>query len=155
MSRNRIGKNTTSKRKIRSYKVNNQIYYLYYSYITYIFNIYIYRYREAGKRVADVLLTFTQHLERASVDEAYLDITEIVNNRLISCCDISVNNLKNTFVVGSTLEDFVTNINCNMIMKENDLRLAIGGIIAEEIREKIFQVTGLVLTNCQLFSKWK
>ncbi|KAF7282822.1 hypothetical protein GWI33_001960 [Rhynchophorus ferrugineus] len=99
------------------------------------------KYREAGKRVADVLLTFTHHLERASVDEAYLDITEIVNNRQLSYCDISIDKLKNTFVVGSALEDFIKNINCNKIMKENDLRLAIGGIIAEEIREKIFQVT--------------
>nr|CAH7757558.1 unnamed protein product [Callosobruchus chinensis] len=36
------------------------------------------KYREAGNRVAEVLQTFTNLLERASIDEAYLDITEAV-----------------------------------------------------------------------------
>lgn len=37
------------------------------------------KYREAGKQVAVVLQDFTQLLERASIDEAYLDITEKVD----------------------------------------------------------------------------
>lgn len=40
------------------------------------------RYRNAGKDVASVLQTFTPLMTRASVDEAYLDLTESVNNRL-------------------------------------------------------------------------
>lgn len=40
------------------------------------------KYRDAGKEVANVLQRFTPLLERASVDEAYLDITEEVNKRL-------------------------------------------------------------------------
>lgn len=40
------------------------------------------KYRDAGKEVANVLQTFTALLERASVDEAYLDITEKVHARL-------------------------------------------------------------------------
>lgn len=40
------------------------------------------KYRDAGKEVASVLQTFTPLLERASVDEAYLDITEQVLIRL-------------------------------------------------------------------------
>lgn len=40
------------------------------------------KYRDAGKEVASVLQTFTPLLERASVDEAYLDITEQVLVRL-------------------------------------------------------------------------
>lgn len=40
------------------------------------------KYREAGKEVANVLQRFTSLLGRASVDEAYLDITEEVNKRL-------------------------------------------------------------------------
>lgn len=40
------------------------------------------KYRNAGKQVAAVLQTFTPLLSRASVDEAYLDLTELVQNRL-------------------------------------------------------------------------
>lgn len=40
------------------------------------------KYRNAGKEVAAVLQTFTSLMCRASVDEAYLDITERVQNRL-------------------------------------------------------------------------
>lgn len=40
------------------------------------------KYRDAGREVALVLQTFTPLLERASVDEAYLDITQNVNSRL-------------------------------------------------------------------------
>lgn len=40
------------------------------------------KYRNAGKQVAAVLQTFTPLMTRASVDEAYLDLTERVNNRL-------------------------------------------------------------------------
>lgn len=40
------------------------------------------KYRDAGKEVAEVLQLFTPALERASVDEAYLDITEKVMENL-------------------------------------------------------------------------
>lgn len=40
------------------------------------------KYRDAGKEVAEVLQAHTPLLERASVDEAYLDITENVQTRL-------------------------------------------------------------------------
>lgn len=41
------------------------------------------KYRNAGKQVAMVLQEYTELLSRASVDEAYLDITQQVQNRLI------------------------------------------------------------------------
>lgn len=41
------------------------------------------KYRNAGKQVAAVLQAFTHLLTRASIDEAYLDITEQVQNRLV------------------------------------------------------------------------
>lgn len=41
------------------------------------------KYRNAGKQVAAVLQTFTPLLTRASVDEAYMDITDLVQNRLV------------------------------------------------------------------------
>lgn len=41
------------------------------------------KYRAAGKQVASVLQTFTPLLTKASIDEAYLDLTEQVQNRLL------------------------------------------------------------------------
>lgn len=46
------------------------------------------KYRNAGKQVAAVLQTFTPLMSRASVDEAYLDLTERVQNRLADMNDV-------------------------------------------------------------------
>ena len=35
-------------------------------------------FREAGAEVMDVLASFTEYIERASIDEAYLDLTETI-----------------------------------------------------------------------------
>lgn len=40
------------------------------------------KYRDAGVRVARVLQEFSPLLERASIDEAYLDITDLVETRI-------------------------------------------------------------------------
>ncbi|XP_067643242.1 DNA polymerase eta [Eurosta solidaginis] len=62
------------------------------------------KYREAGKEVANVLQRFTPLLERASVDEAYLDITEAVNKRLenmnAGSFMLQPQGLVNTYAVG-------------------------------------------------------
>lgn len=50
------------------------------------------KYRNAGKQVATVLQTFTPLLTRASVDEAYLDLTEQVQNRLMEMNKVSMRN---------------------------------------------------------------
>ncbi|XP_044269344.1 DNApol-eta [Tribolium madens] len=101
------------------------------------------KYRDAGKRVADVLLTFTTLLERASVDEAYLDITEIVEKRIEKGLDeLTLSNLSNTFVVGCELEDFVHNAITNKEYSIHNLKLAVGGLVTEEIRHEVFKVTG-------------
>lgn len=47
------------------------------------------KYRNAGKQVASVLQTYTPLLTRASVDEAYLDITEQVQSRLLEMNEVS------------------------------------------------------------------
>lgn len=101
------------------------------------------RYRDAGKRVADVLATFTSLLERASVDEAYLDITEQVQTRInTSLQDLKITNMQNTFVVGSETPIFLEKVLTNQDFHENNLRLAVGGLIAEEIRQKVYSETG-------------
>lgn len=46
------------------------------------------KYRDAGKEVAAVLQTFTPLLQRASIDEAYLDITERVQSRLLEMNEV-------------------------------------------------------------------
>lgn len=51
------------------------------------------KYRNAGKQVAAVLQTFTPLMTRASVDEAYLDLTERVQNRLADMNDV-INSLQ-------------------------------------------------------------
>ncbi|XP_022912036.2 DNA polymerase eta [Onthophagus taurus] len=97
------------------------------------------KYRDAGKRVADVLQTFTSLLERASVDEAYLDITEAVNKRIELQYVPNVSNLPNTHVAGFDKDVFVDNVKD---LNEGDLKLCIGGVIAEEIREAVYKKTG-------------
>ncbi|KAJ8922231.1 hypothetical protein NQ315_004168 [Exocentrus adspersus] len=101
------------------------------------------KYREAGKRVAEVLQKFTPILERASVDEAYLDITEAAKARILRDCNqLQVENLKNTFVVGYDIQDFLHNVTNNAEYFEDNCRLAMGALIAEEIRAEVFAKTG-------------
>ncbi|XP_063931236.1 DNA polymerase eta [Zophobas morio] len=101
------------------------------------------KYRDAGKEVADVLATFTPLLQRASVDEAYLDITELVEKRISTDLnDLKVDNLTNTFIVGSDLNDFLHNINYSQEFSTGNLKLAMGGLITEEIRFEVFKKTG-------------
>ena len=45
----------------------------------------------------DVLCKFSDTVERASVDEAYIDLTELVKTRMQT--DISLKELSNTFVI--------------------------------------------------------
>lgn len=51
------------------------------------------KYRNAGKQVASVLQTFTPLMTRASVDEAYLDLTDRVQSRLADMNDVSEKNV--------------------------------------------------------------
>lgn len=91
--------------------------------------------------MAAVLQTFTDLLERASVDEAYMDITDSVNKRLAAKHPITIDQLKNTHVVGSDITDFIHNFEYEHHL-ENNLKLCMGGIIVEEIRAAVLQKTG-------------
>lgn len=61
------------------------------------------RYRKAGREVIEVIKKHCNITERASVDEAYLDITDIVDKRL-AASELSpkelISSLANTYVVG-------------------------------------------------------
>ena len=52
------------------------------------------KYREVGAKVIQVLSQFCQHIERASIDEAFLEITSLPSN------DPSAESLSGTRVAG-------------------------------------------------------
>lgn len=60
------------------------------------------RYRDAGKEVIDVLCDYSDCVERASIDEAYIDFTSVVQERMekMSQLKIASEKLKSTWVVG-------------------------------------------------------
>ncbi|GJQ77783.1 DNApol-eta [Trypoxylus dichotomus] len=99
------------------------------------------KYRDAGKEVAAVLQTYTDLLERASVDEAYMDITSAVNERIACKHPITLDQLKNSHVVGYDIKDFVDSFKYEYHLESN-FKLCVGGIIAEEVRAAVFRRTG-------------
>ncbi|KAF2897430.1 hypothetical protein ILUMI_08756, partial [Ignelater luminosus] len=101
------------------------------------------KYREAGKKVAKVLQRFTPLIERASVDEAYLDITETVKSRLaVISKEVTLSEIKNTHVAACDTMDFLYNLYNGGLHIENNLRLTIGAVIVEEIRAAVYNETG-------------
>ncbi|XP_018373164.1 PREDICTED: DNA polymerase eta isoform X2 [Trachymyrmex cornetzi] len=114
------------------------------------------RYRKAGREVIQVIKKHCNVTERASVDEAYLDITDIVDKRL-AASKVSpkqlISFLANTYVVGYSEINKNDEERCKGLQtwildsfKElhNDQaqRLAVAGIIVEEIRDSIYRETG-------------
>lgn len=68
-----------------------------------LYALYIYRYRAAGAEVIEVLSKFSSCVERASIDEAYIDLTQEVGKRLAGLGTgevITASQLPNTFVEG-------------------------------------------------------
>ncbi|XP_017013566.2 DNA polymerase eta [Drosophila takahashii] len=125
------------------------------------------KYRDAGKEVANVLQRFTKLLERASVDEAYLDITETVSLRMqqmqSGAFALQPQELVNSFAVGyPNIGDYVnkiTNRFANPYMdderfqmsydqndlpavRQSDIRLLIGASVAGEVRAAVKKETG-------------
>lgn len=123
------------------------------------------RYRDAGKEVADVLQTFTTLLERASVDEAYLDITDEVAKRTEQITkgdgQVDPSLLVNTYAVGySNIGEFIREILTSIssdgtddashyegdldssTIRKSNFKLLVGAAIAGEMRAKIKEVTG-------------
>ncbi|XP_002742117.1 DNA polymerase eta-like, partial [Saccoglossus kowalevskii] len=115
------------------------------------------RYRDACVEVMEVLCTFSKCVERASVDEAYIDLTDEIDKKMeeIGDVDVSIDMLPNTFVVGwdgkenndpneePPLESQTSGVfqwlnNCHSIEHK---RLAIGAVIVEEMRKAVYQKT--------------
>lgn len=94
--------------------------------------------------------SFTNILERASIDEAYLDLTEAVMLELKTSLPlISLQDMGNTYVVGQETADFMANIyqNQNIGFYEDDIKLLVGGLIVERIRADVHKKTGESVEN--------
>lgn len=61
-----------------------------------------FRYRDAGKEVIKVLCEFSDCVERASIDEAYIELTQTVEDRIKkkNGTHIATDMLKSSWVVG-------------------------------------------------------
>lgn len=58
--------------------------------------------------------------------------------------------MQNTYVVGCDVRDFLYNIR-NGDASESNYRLAMGGVIAEQIRTEVFKKTGKPnIMNCSI-----
>ncbi|XP_070506796.1 DNA polymerase eta [Chironomus tepperi] len=114
------------------------------------------KYRDAGKRVADVFETFTKNLERASIDEAYMDITEMVAERVQKMREksftLTAQHLHNTYIVGyDNIGKFIQEVSMAVDKSEScedesyessKLRLLIGASIVSDIRRAVKEQTG-------------
>ena len=126
------------------------------------------RYRSAGREVVDVIKKHCNIIEKASVDEAYLDITDIVVKKMSTssisqeCLTIQ---LCNTFVVGYSeignndeeerckgLNSWLTNI-FEEFEDAQAQKLALAGMIVEELRNDIFKETGFKCSAGISFNK--
>lgn len=84
-------------------------------------------------------------LQRASVDEAYLDITEAVEKKLEEINrKVTKQDLQSTYVVGCETEDFIDSVYSYDFNNEHNLRLLVGGVIVEEIRAAVYEETGIL-----------
>ncbi|XP_072757265.1 DNA polymerase eta [Anoplolepis gracilipes] len=114
------------------------------------------RYRRAGREVIEVIKKHCNVIERASVDEAYLDITDIVDKRLTTT-NVSpkelIPSLANTYVVGYSeinkndeeersqgLQTWITD-SFKELHDTQAQKLAVAGVIVEEIRASIYKET--------------
>ncbi|KAL6437938.1 hypothetical protein ACFW04_004324 [Cataglyphis niger] len=114
------------------------------------------RYRKAGREVIEVIKKHCNVIERASVDEAYLDITDIVDKRFTTT-NVSpkelISSLANTYIVGYSeinkndeeerSEGLLTWISDSFkeLHDTQAQKLAVAGVIVEEIRASIYKET--------------
>ena len=94
-----------------------------------------------------VFLQFGAIVERASIDEAYIDLTNLVDERLQTVQNsqgLDAGQISNTFVVGFEEEQkqaWLDDIFDEDDVQMDNLRLAIGAQIVEEMRAEVFKQT--------------
>jgi DNA polymerase eta len=103
-----------------------------------------------------VLSEFSACVERASIDEAYIDLTSKVEEILSSFTEQNMfadevdiiktlpkESLQTNFVLGQESSDsWLEMITSSELIPTDDLRLAIGAEIVGRMREAVFQKTG-------------
>ena len=111
------------------------------------------KYRQASAEVFQVLNSCCAHVERASVDEAFLDLTSLVEGKLSPGFSLTLENLPNTCVVQpknddaaakprsscEVLSEFLHTVDLNDDVSSK--KLALGAEIMENIRFQVFERT--------------
>lgn len=102
-------------------------------------------------------MDFSNCVERASIDEAYIDLSEAVDQRLaeLSSQDtpsewgknlvksLSLKYLETNFVLGhETTGDWLESLESSELPSMSDLKLAIGAEIVGRMRDAVYQRTG-------------
>lgn len=114
------------------------------------------RYRKMSADIFEVLHTFTGNVEKLGMDENYLDVSDLVAQRLVaSSGEDSVMNGAKEELQGFQFpaEDKFGGCDCGCAN-----RLMIGSVLAKEIRDKLFVELGI--TSCagiahnKLLAKW-
>ena len=118
------------------------------------------KYRKAGREVIEVLLDTGAVVERASIDEAYLDLSILVDRRLREGEVVKPEKMMNTHVGGDEGDrSQVVNDWCKEVVEEggDDLRLAVGAQIMEEVRAEVFRRTefrcSAGISHCKTLAK--
>jgi len=114
------------------------------------------RYRDASAEVIKVLLQFGGLVERASIDEAYIDFTDVVDDIIqkstsLSDCLPDQLQLPNTHVVGYPFDKKHSDLRSSGLLEfmneaefedsQFNLKLLIGAKLAEEMRKRVFEQT--------------
>ncbi|XP_067681136.1 DNA polymerase eta-like [Haliotis asinina] len=125
------------------------------------------KYREAGAEVIQVFSQFSQCVERASIDEAYVDLTQEVDARmrLMEGSKVVESQLEHTYITGwekpksqlmTDMEQDQGHVDerkggtrdwLDMLYEGGDMevsnqRLTIGAVIVEEMRAAVYRETG-------------
>uniref|UniRef100_A0A8C2PMS9 DNA polymerase eta n=1 Tax=Cyprinus carpio TaxID=7962 RepID=A0A8C2PMS9_CYPCA len=114
-------------------------------------------YREASVEVIEVMSRFAV-IERASIDEAYMDLTASVQDRLkhMSVQDITPQQLRSTYVQGFPqtsssrpkeqrlrgLQQWLEHLSSSDLPSSAELHLTVGALIVEEMRAAVEEHTG-------------
>ena len=121
------------------------------------------KYRRAGREVIEVLLASGATVERASIDEAYLDLTKLVEERLREGRKVTPEQVANTHLGGGKGEGRGEMMRAWLEEAQEegaspgDVRLALGAVLVEELRQEVFKVTGFRcsagIAHCKTLAK--
>lgn len=121
------------------------------------------KYRRAGREVIEVLVATGATVERASIDEAYLDLTALVEERMAGVEAVGEEELPNTHLGGGKAGEERRERLAGWLEevaregREGDLRLAVGAALVEEARREVYRCTGFRcsagIAHCKTLAK--